>query len=284
MVMFFGRRPESPDGQVVYRGTGFAVVYKEDGVGFGYLVTARHVAEQVVPEGDMVARINTPDGKSMEIEIDEIEWAFHPDPTVDVAITSLNLGASDFDLAYYNLADMVIPSSSPYRVQWGDPICIVGLFHWHTGASRNKPVVHSGTIAMLPDDTEKLPIKNRMTGKRQDVVAYLVEAQTFPGLSGAPVFQREMVSLSTFNHNGGPAMVATGAQLLGVYTGAWEGPPTDELANARGWKPDTRIPAGMGIVVPAERIGEIIVGDPNLKKKRRKMIDWRRTDPDSETS
>ena len=94
---------------------------------------------------------------------------------------------------------------------------------------------------MLPDDAEKLPIKNHTTGKQQDVVAYLVEAQTFDGLSGAPVFQREMVSLAnTFvTHNGGPAIVATGAQLLGVYSGAWEGPPSDELAKARGWRPDT---------------------------------------------
>jgi hypothetical protein len=188
MVIFFGR-PEPPDGHIAFGGTGFAAVYKGDGVGFGYLVTARHVAEQVVPNGDIVARVNTPDGKSIDIEIDEIEWAFHPDPTVDVAVTGLNLGGPDFDLAYYNLADMVIPTSSAFRVQCGDPICIVGLFHWHTGAAKNKPIVHSGTIAMLPDDAEKLPIKNPMTGKRQDVVAFLVEAQTFDGLSGAPVFR-----------------------------------------------------------------------------------------------
>lgn len=279
MIVFFGR-PEPPDGRIAYGGTGFAVVHQEDGYGFGYLVTARHVAENVVPHGDIVVRVNTTDGKSADILIDEIEWSYHPDPTVDVAVTGLNLAPPEFDLSYYNLGDLVIPETSPFRVQCGDPICVVGLFHWHVGTKKNKPIVHSGTVAMLPDETEKLPIKNLTTGKRQDVVAYLIEAQTFDGLSGAPVFQREMISLRNAfgEHNGGPPIVATGAQLLGVYCGAWEGPPTDELAKARGWSPNTRIPAGMGIVVPATRISEIILGDPRLKKQRDEINEKRRNE------
>jgi hypothetical protein len=278
MVVFFGR-PEPPDGQIAYGGTGFAVVHKEDGYGFGYLVTARHVAEQIVPRGDVVVRVNTTEGKSADIEIDEIKWAYHPDHTVDVAVTGLSLAGPEFDISYYNLEDMVVPRSSEFRVQCGDPICLVGLFHWHVGTTKNKPVVHSGTIAMLPDDVEKIPIKNSTTGKRQDVVAYLVEAQTFEGLSGAPVFQREMVSIQNVigaSHNGGPPIVATGVQLLGVYIGAWSGPPTDELAKAHKWRPDIKIPAGIGIVVPAERILEIIMNDPDLKKTREEILQKRR--------
>jgi hypothetical protein len=52
----------------------------------------------------------------------------------------------------------------------------------------------------------------------------------------------------------------------------------NELAKARDWRPDTRIPAGMGIVVPAERIREIIAGDPNLKKQREGIIKQRRSE------
>ena len=87
------------------------------------------------------------------------------------------------------------PSAAPYRVQCGDPICIVGLFHWHSGSGRNTPIVHSGNIALLPDPREKIPIKDRVAGQLQKVEAYLVEVQTFEGLSGAPVFQREMVAM-----------------------------------------------------------------------------------------
>src|SRR5262249_48300437 len=120
---------------------------------------------------------------------------------------------------------------------------------------------------------EKVLIKNRRTGSSEQVEVYLVEAQTFEGLSGAPVFQRETVALRTFpEHNGGPVVAPTGAQLLGVYVGAWEGPPTDALMADRKWGQDRRIPAGMGLVVPEDRIVETIVSDTKLKKRREEVI------------
>ena len=80
-------------------------------------------------------------------------------------------------------------------------------------------------------------ISNRVTGKLDKVEVYLVEAQTFEGLSGAPVFQREVVALRTFpTHNGGPVIALTGIQLLGIYTGAWDGPPSEGLAADRKWE------------------------------------------------
>jgi hypothetical protein len=79
---------------------------------------------------------------------------------------------------------------------------------------------------------EKIPIKDRIAGQPQQVEAYLVETQTFEGLSGAPVFQREMVAMRDFpERNGGQLIVETGAQLLGVYAGAWEGEPSATLAS-----------------------------------------------------
>jgi hypothetical protein len=147
----------------------------------------------------------------------------------------------------------VQPSATPYRVQWGDFIYVIGLFHWHSGQERL--------------------IKNMTTGKLQRVEVYLVEAQTFEGLSGAPVFQREAIALRTFpQHNGGPVLPPTGAQLLGVYSGAWDGPPSEALREERGWGPQMRIPAGMGLVVPAERIVETIASDAGLRRHRADVI------------
>jgi hypothetical protein len=76
--------------------------------------------------------------------VKDIHWAYHPDETVDVAVTPTFglIDQNEFDVAYYNLADLVRPSATPYRVQCGDPICIVGLFHWHSGSKRNTPIVH----------------------------------------------------------------------------------------------------------------------------------------------
>jgi hypothetical protein len=278
MTVFFGG-PDPMTGEIKLGGTGFLVSYEEDGYGFGYLVTARHVAKKVRPQGDVVVRVNKKGEDAVNFTVKDIYWAYHTDETVDVAVTPTFglINQNEFDVAYYNLADLVRPSAAPYRVQCGDPICIVGLFHWHSGSVRNTPIVHSGNIALLPDPREKIPIKDRIGGQPQKVEAYLVEAQTFEGLSGAPVFQREMVAMRNLfpEHNGGLPIVQTGAQLLGVYAGAWEGEPSPTLASDRNWGPDKKIPAGMGIVVPGERILEIIVNDPELKRHRAELKRYR---------
>jgi len=282
MTVFFGG-PDPKTGEIKLGGTGFLVVHKEDGYGFGYLVTARHVAKKVRPHGDVIVRVNKKGEDAVNFTVKDIYWAYHTDETVDVAVTPCNIDQNEFDVVYYNLADLVRPSAAPFRVQCGDPICIVGLFHWHSGSGRNTPIVHSGNIALLPDPKEKIPIKDRIGGQLQKVEAYLVEAQTFEGLSGAPVFQREMVAMRDLypEHNGGPPIVATGAQLLGVYAGAWEGEPSAPLASDRNWGPDKRIPAGMGIVVPGERILEVVMNDPELKKYRAEIHQKRRAERDT---
>jgi hypothetical protein len=138
----------------------------------------------------------------------------------------------------------------------------------------NTPIIHSGNIALLPDATEPIPVRDRHSGELLKMEAYLVEAQTLEGLSGAPVFQREMVSLAKHFplHNGGPSIVATGSQLLGVYSAAWDGEPSSAIATDRKFGPDKRVPIGVGIVVPAEKLLELIMDDPELKKKRVEVI------------
>jgi len=267
-VVFFGG-PSPRSGEIKYGGTGFLIVYRENGHAFPYLVTAAHVAKRVQPTGGVVIRVNDKEGGSMPLEVDGVTWAYHPDKNVDVAVTLAYLDPQDFDVAFYNLADCVQRAASPFRVQCGDPICIVGLFHLHSGSSRNAPIVHSGNIALLPDPREPIPVRDRTTGELLKMEAYLVEAQTLEGLSGAPVFQREMAALRQFpEHNGGPVMVATGLQLLGVYSGAWEGEPSAAIVSDRNCGPDKRIPVGMGIVVPSEKILELVKDHPELRKRR----------------
>lgn len=284
MTVFFGAPDPDMDGATIWGGTGFLVHHREEeepDIGFPYLVTARHVAERVSPDAGIVVRVNNKDGKtSVPMLLDEVNWFYHPDPAVDVAVTPAYLHPKDWDVAYYTLADRVRPDSSEFRVCCGDDIAIVGLFHWHSGKQRNVPIVHCGTIALMPDADEKVLIKNRTTGLTDGVEVYLVEAQTFEGLSGAPVFQREPVvirGLGLPEHNGGAPMVLTGMQMLGVYTGAWDGPPSEALAADRKWKPGRRVPAGMGLVVPIERVMEVILNDPGLKKRRADAIEKKRS-------
>jgi S1-C subfamily serine protease len=148
-TVFFGSPDPQDDKKTIYRGTGFLVLYEEGDQKFPYLVTARHVAERAGKQ--IIVRVNNKDGKtSTPLLLDAVTWAFHADPAVDVAVTPAHLDPAHWEVAYYNLSDRVQPSATPYRVQWGDFIYVIGLFHWHSGQERNAPIVHSGTVAMLP--------------------------------------------------------------------------------------------------------------------------------------
>ncbi len=276
-VVFFGTPSADEQGVIEYGGTGFLVSYPEEGIRFGYLITARHVAERVQPENGVIVRINDMQGGSQPIEIDSIYWAYHPDKTVDVAASPCLIDDKQFDVRYYDLEDHVKRDAHEFRVRCGDPINVVGLFRFHPGSQRNVPIVHSGNIAILPDPKEKISIKDRTTNKRRDVEGYLIEAQTFEGLSGAPVFQREMLELPNYpKKNGSGPAVFSGVQLLGVYQGAWDGEASELVAKDRKWKGDRRVPIGMGIVVPGERVWELIVNHRELKKRRSEILEQRK--------
>jgi hypothetical protein len=275
-VLFFGAPSPEKDGQIEYGGTGFLVILDEQGVSTCYLITARHVAVRVGLDSEVVLRVNKKGGGSIPFTLENVHWSLHPDKNVDVAAMPCYLDPKEYDVAYLALADMVRRNDpeKQFRVQCGDPISIAGLFRLHSGSDRNTPIIHSGNIALLPDPTERIPMRDRVTGEIMQMEAYLVEAQTLEGLSGAPVFQREMVALRIFpEHNGGPVMAATGAQLLGVYSGAWDGEPGPATAADRNLKPDRRVPVGMGIVVPCDQILDLIMNDEKLKAHQREARD-----------
>jgi hypothetical protein len=74
----------------------------------------------------------------------------------------------------------------------GELTYTIGLFRLMSGAMRNLPVVHFGSIAMVPD--ERIPVQDwRDRNKTFEVEGYLVETQGLEGLSGSPVFVRQSV-------------------------------------------------------------------------------------------
>jgi hypothetical protein len=165
-VLFFGTPDPAKNGQVMYGGTAFLVLHKEDGVTTCYLVTAKHVAVRVGLDSEVVLRVNKKGGGSEPFTVDNVRWSLHPDKNVDVAAMPCYLNPKEYDVAYLALAD-------------------------------------------------------------------------------------------------------TGAQLLGVYSGAWDGEPGAVTVADRNLKPDRRVPVGMGIVVPCEHITELLMSDNKLKTHRK---------------
>jgi hypothetical protein len=272
-VVFLGF-PDHEAGPTAIRcvGTGFLLLYE----GGFYLVTAGHVAHDLGDTG-CIARINKKDGTSGPVEGDFVRWTYHPNyPNVDVAVVPFGVSAEwGFDFLY--LDQQLLIDANKENDEWlevGDLCYTVGLFRVLAGEERNLPVVHTGHLARLPGE-EEIPIRDpNVPGGRLMVDGYLVEAQTLSGLSGAPVFIRRSIRLamhaSPDAKPGTPETLELVAYkdevaLLGIWQAAWEAPAGEVVAVDRGQQ--LTVPVGMGVVVPAARIVEILEL-PHLKEPR----------------
>jgi len=238
-------------------GTGFFVRHKKH----GYLITAQHIA-RAIGDDPFAIRVNKHDGNSDNILIDPLEDKFRwftttDDPNVDLAIAPF-----DYDLSRMGCNNLFFPTEhfavKAKREEWnigvGDVCYAIGLFRLFAGTARNLPVVHTGNIALMPED-ELIPVQdwlaNKGSGKMRHVAAYLLEMQNLKGLSGSPVFVRASVDFE-----GSPAfigrMLNRDLLMIGLWQSSWDAPPGEVMAIEHG--ESVRIPAGMGVVVPADKI------------------------------
>jgi hypothetical protein len=269
-VVFFGVPSHKTTGAIEYGGTGFLVGVKQDDGVFTYLVTARHNADELDKWADtgFTIRANLKGGGSVSIPVEKAQWARHPDDQVDLAATPFRL-ATNFDVAYFSL-ESIVPQT---EVIPGDVVSVVGLFRLLAGSNKNVAVVHTGNVAAMPDPSERLPIRNTATGKRIDVQGYLIQVPSLSGLSGAPIFLHESISLTGLvTPEGLTAKGFAGVKIVGVYVGAWDARPGEVLSADKDLSGEVRVPVSIGVAVPGERIIELIKEHPVLKKKREDLL------------
>jgi hypothetical protein len=264
-----GAKPSDGPDEVEYGGTGFLVLYEEaDGFESRYIVTCRHVAKHL--DVDFFVRLNTLSGKAELAPVETAGWQFHDDESVDIAVAGIALDGLKYDHLTASLANRVDRTGN---LACGQRIHIIGLFRLHFGEKRNVPIVHTGHIAALADSNEKIPIEDRTTGEKVLSESYLVEAQTLEGLSGSPVFIQEYVNWKAKGiRQGIESDISINAfgqlRFLGVYQGAWDGQPGTILANDRNLRGGHRVPLGMGLVTPIEKVVELIERNSILKEDR----------------
>ncbi len=267
-IVFLGHESDRPGhGGISCIGTGFFVYYEN----CMHIVTARHIAAAVA-NGPFLIRINTTDGGSRNYLTDEeVRWQVHEtDDDVDLAASFFPMDFEGCDVKAVQsgmIADAAVLKS--HAVGVGDQAYTVGLFRVLHGKQRNLPVVHTGNIALLPGD-ERIPVVDwDDQSKRRLVEGYLVEGQGLQGLSGAPVFARPTFISPEFHVPGIGGLYARLSRvdlvLLGVWQGAWDA-KTDAVLTADRGK-EMRVPVGMGVVVPAAKLIEVLEM-PKLKKER----------------
>ena len=270
-VVFLGVEDPSRDDEFRPVGTAFLIGYE----GARYLVTVKHVA-QGIGDAPFLIRVNHTDGGAGNIllEEDSLRWFTHSDPSVDLAVAPFQ-----FDLRAVGLDIKLIAMMGekwllkPNNFECGDLCYTVGLFQFLSGKRRNLPVVHSGNIALLPSD-ELIPVRDwdKAGQGSKHVEGYLVQSESVQGLSGAPVFARHVIEFNGIPAGDGTTVDAYLMQkslaLLGVWQGAWDARPDEVRAQSLGQ--GVRVPVGMGVVVPAIKIAEILEM-PDATKAREEL-------------
>jgi len=256
------------EGRINLGGTVFWVIVspKEVDYHFGYLVTAKHVIENIKEksvDGRVLIRINVKEGTPKFVAIDTSAWLYHlTDSSVDVAVFPIWLSQDEYDHIPITVGmaatEEVIKEN---EIGVGDEVFLTGLFVNHCGIKRNLPIVRVGNIALMPEE----PVQTELG----PIDAYLVEARSIGGLSGSPVF----VNLGASRVFGNKTKFAGGKIYfwLGLMHGHFGVPKQHEDDVATGLLSKEVVNMGIAIVVPVTKILEVINQD-SLVKAREKII------------
>ena len=252
-------------------GTAFFVAVDIEGTDLvaSYCVTAKHTLKGIEENSGykVLLSLNLAEGGRAWVATKISDWLFHPDDElVDVAVCPFNLGGQfDHLVLPWSMAldDKRIREDS---IGIGDELFLVGLFNQHSGSARNIPILRVGNIAAMPEE----PI---ISG-RWVMDAYLVEARSIGGLSGSPVF----VNLGTSRVVKGQIKTAPTPvfYLLGLMHGHWDKPDYDlyGISEDSSTKRE-RVNMGIAIVVPVQKILEVLNQGLIKNELRRSADEWR---------
>jgi hypothetical protein len=106
----------------------------------------------------------------------------HDDPTVDIAVVPFfPQPFSNYDCLFLPVG--FITSETDFKnldIHEGSDVFFTGMFGYHLGDKRNTPITRFGKVALMTEE------KIDWIWGRTDL--YLMEASSYPGNSGSPVF------------------------------------------------------------------------------------------------
>jgi hypothetical protein len=259
-----------------HMGTGFIVSFPDEripvpagsegrDVGFGYLVTNRHVAQPGIEDGKPCRVINylvllnrkvdsthtAPHAEPLSLR--GVNWHFSADESVDLAIIPFGASPEVYDyqrvpLSMFTTQEMV----DKKLVVEGDPVLFSGLFiQSFQQAHTLEPIVRSGTLAMVPNGLMETTLHK--LGR-----IYLAEAHSFGGNSGSPVF----IDTAKFAN-----MIGTSYKFLGVISGEVLESSDFTMHVTTSYTASVTANSDISVVVPANEINTILL-DPYLKAQR----------------
>jgi hypothetical protein len=251
-------------------GTGFIALWEQDNLFFTYLVTAKHVLDDMkASKRPLACRINAKNGNALVGRIEVEHWVTHPsNAKCDIAVASFLGSVDTFEIRGIDLLKNCLTESyiTENDIGCGDGVFTAGLLVKHFGVAKNIPIVRIGNIAAMPE--ERIDLGNKLG--QQEV--YLIESRSIGGLSGSPVF----LQTPPWRLINGQMVFTGGHQreyIIGVNIGLFETKAHgDKLATDTADRREhflESMSAGIAVVVPIQRTIEIIRDSPFFQDNRR---------------
>lgn len=278
-VFLYGSIEGTEAGDPIPVGTGFLLTTSNfQGQRFDYLVTAKHVLEQLDKRaGKAFLRMNVGDRSDalrpgegiVYLKLEKSGWLFHEDPTVDAVVAPLDKVLLGEEILWPNpqgaqlmvtfhldrLGDILETAAllatkpdCPWPPFEGEDVIFIGLMVHFQGQATNLPVVRKGSVALVTDE----PIKGPYGYSNYHVI----NAQSYPGNSGAPVWvyyarADDGTGLHSFYY-------------LGLLSQAY--PELEELREMPS-TPHGYYNLGVSLVTPIEKVVEIINSPSEMARR-----------------
>jgi len=255
------------EGKLIPNGTAFFVGVKnssEPTTFSVYLITAKHVLHK--PDttdflDKVYVRINKREGGSevfpipIRVKGGKKTVFFHSDPYVDVVAIPFLPDQTRLDFKF--LPDEYITTQKDYdelKIREGSDVFFTGLFTPYVGSEKNYPVVRFGRIALVTDE------KIEWQGKPMSL--YLIEAGSYGGNSGAPVF----FYLGSDRTPGVLIVSNPILKLAGVMQGTFLDANEIKIIETKK-TPISVSNMGIAAIVPAYKVHELLFSD-EMKQQR----------------
>jgi hypothetical protein len=257
-----------PKGEAVPHGTGFFVGVKSPSDAsrlFVYFVTAKHVLQSLDGKTwrpEVFVRLNTKAGASQVMKLalspeGKAQNLFvHEDESVDLAVVPALPDNEIFDFKV--VPEEMITTTSDFAelgLSEGSEVFFAGLFSPYLGTKKNYPVFRFGRMSLVTDE--------RIKFGRHDAHLYLVEAGSYGGNSGSPVF-------FYLGSDRKPGMIIAGpplVKLAGIMSGTFlDKQPISVLETGK----IAVSQANMGIagIVPAFKLREVLFAGELAKRRK----------------
>jgi hypothetical protein len=177
-------------------------------------------------------------------------WIPHPDPAIDLAIMPIaplinQAVAQGFTPFYRTLDKSVIPTEAQLKdLTAVEEILMVGYPIGIWDRANNYPIFRKGITATHP--------ANKYEGRDE----FMIDAASFPGCSGSPVF---LCNVGNYVSRTGATIIATRFFLLGILYGGPEYTATGEvritnIPQRQDTLALTRIPINLGNVIRSSKL------------------------------